>query len=178
VISEGRFPKVPTCTDRVPLLGAEDFAYWWDRRDRLAQEKGLPADQVDRLLHRYGSLAGEVLAPAGACPSLGETVPGTGGYLQAEMVYAATHEGARHLDDVLSRRARTGMETDDGGLSSAPVVAQLLAPVLGWDEATQAAELEDYGRQVALVKQAASGAPTDEDAARLADATPSLLPLP
>jgi len=54
----------------------------------------------------------------------------------------------------------------------------LLAPVLGWDEATAAAEVEDYRRQVKLVKQAATGAATDEDAARMAEATTSLLPLP
>jgi glycerol-3-phosphate dehydrogenase len=178
VISEGHFRSGRSVTDRVPLLGAEGFAYAWDRRDRLAQENGLPPDQVDRLLHRYGSLAGDVLAAARHCPSLLETVPGSGGYLKAEMVYAATHEGARHLDDVLSRRARTSMETADGGLACAPVVAQLVAPVLGWDEATQAAELEDYRRQVTVVNQAASGAASDEEAAHLAEVTPSFLPLP
>jgi hypothetical protein len=58
------------------------------------------------------------------------------------------------------------------------VVAKLLAPVLGWDKTTQAAELEDYHRQVTLVKQAAIGAATDEEAAHLAEVTPSFLPSP
>ncbi len=177
VVSAGQFRAPPSSTDRVPLLGAQRFAWHWDRRDLLAQEKGLSADQVERLLHRYGSLAGEVLSATDNCHSLLGPL-GSGLYLQAEIAYAASHEGARHLDDVLSRRTRVNIETPDGGVACAPAVARLLAPVLGWDEATAAAEVEDYRRQVELVKQAATGAATDEDAARMAEATTSLLPLP
>jgi glycerol-3-phosphate dehydrogenase len=164
----------PSCTDQVPLLGAEGFASWWDRRDQVAQARGLPSRQVERLLHRYGSLAGEVLAAANDRPSLLEPVDRSGGYLGAEFVYAATHEGARHLDDVLSRRARVSIETSDGGVGCAPTVAELIAPVLGWDEARLAAEVEDYCRQAALVKRAATEVTSDEEAARLAEGTPSL----
>ena len=32
------------------------------------------------------------------------------------MVYAVTHEGARHLDDVLTRRTRISIETFDRGV--------------------------------------------------------------
>ncbi len=152
-------------TDRVPLLGAEGFAACWDRRDQLSQEQRLPVTEVERLLHRYGSLAGEVLAKAGDCSALLEPVPGAAGYLGAEIRYAVTHEGARHLDDVLSRRTRVAMETADGGLACAAEVARMLAPLLGWDEAREAAELEDYRRQVTLVKEAAGEAETDEEAA-------------
>ena len=38
-------------------------------------------------------------------------------YLAAEVVYAVTHEGARHLDDVLTRRTRISIETFDRGRS-------------------------------------------------------------
>lgn len=165
-------------TEQVPLLGAEGFASCWDRRDRLAQEKGLPVTQVERLLHRYGTLAGEVLAqPDDGCPSALDRVEGAGGYLRAEFAYAVSHEGARHLDDVLSRRARVSIETADGGLACAEAVTDILAPLLGWDDAERAAELEDYRRQVTLVKTAAGEAVTDEDAARLAANTPSDLSL-
>ncbi len=70
-------------TDRVPLLGAEGFAACWDRRDQLSQEQRLPVTEVERLLHRYGSLVGEVLAKAGDCSALLEPVPGAPGYLGA-----------------------------------------------------------------------------------------------
>ncbi len=76
------------------------------------------------------------------------------------------------------RRTRIAMETSDGGVGSAPAAAQLLAPLLGWDDATLAAEVEDYRSQVALVYRAASGASDDAAAARLAEEAPTLLPLP
>jgi glycerol-3-phosphate dehydrogenase len=178
VVAEAQFKAPRSGTDRVPLIGAQDFLSCWDRRDRLAQKRCLSADQVERLLHRYGALAADVLSPADHCLSLLEPVAATGGYLGAEIAYAVTHEGARHLDDVLTRRTRVAIETADSGAASAPVVARMMASLLGWDEARVAAELNDYRRQVALVRQAASGATSDEEAARLASATPSLLPFP
>jgi glycerol-3-phosphate dehydrogenase len=43
--------------------------------------------------------------------------------------------GARHLDDVLTRRTRISIETFDRGVGAAPEAARLVAGVLGWDEA-------------------------------------------
>ena len=54
----------------------------------------------------------------------------------AEVRYAATHEAALHLDDVLARRTRISIGTSHRGVESAAPVAQLLAGVLGWDAAT------------------------------------------
>ncbi len=178
IVGEGLFGAGPCRTDRVPLIGADGFVACWDRRDLLAQERGVPVAQFERLLRRYGSLTAQVLAATADRPSLLAPVAGAAGYLRAEVVYAATHEGARHLDDVLFRRTRAAIETNDAAIASAPEVAQLLAPVLGWDKATEAAELEEYRRQAGLVRVAASGARSDEEAARLASATPSLLPFP
>ncbi len=53
-----------------------------------------------------------------------------------------------------------------------------MAPLLGWDEARQAAEVTDYSRQAQLVGQSASTANDDSEAARMAEAVPTLLPLP
>jgi glycerol-3-phosphate dehydrogenase len=49
-----------------------------------------------------------------------------------------------HLDDVLTRRTRISIETPDRGVAAAPAVTELMAEVLGWDEATKARELEHY----------------------------------
>ena len=76
------------------------------------------------------------------------------------------------------RRTRIAIETGDGGLGAASTVADLMAPLLGWDGAARAAELDDYRREVDLVHQAAMTASDDQEAARLADGTPSLLPFP
>ena len=48
-------------------------------------------------------------------PSLGEPLQGADDYLAVEIRYAAAHEGALHLDDVLTRRTRISIETWDRG---------------------------------------------------------------
>ena len=45
-----------------------------------------------------------------------------------------THEGARHLDDVLARRTRISIETYDRGTETAELAADLMAGPLGWDD--------------------------------------------
>ncbi|MEZ5167985.1 MAG: glycerol-3-phosphate dehydrogenase C-terminal domain-containing protein [Acidimicrobiales bacterium] len=69
---------------------------------------------VERLLWRHGSRIADVLAIAGERNELREVLPG-GGYLAAEVVHAARHEGALHLDDVLARRVRISFETEARG---------------------------------------------------------------
>ena len=48
---------------------------------------------------RYGSLVTELLDLIAERPDLGKPLTGADDYLRAEVVYAASHEGARHLDD-------------------------------------------------------------------------------
>ena len=64
------------------------------------------------------------------------------------MVYAAAQEGALHLTDVLTRRTRVSIEESDRGVAAAPHAAALLAPILGWDEAKIAHEIDVYLRRV------------------------------
>ena len=68
----------------------------------------------------YGSLAARGADLVDDDPSLGEPLAGADDYLRAEIVYAASHEGARHLDDVLTRRTRISIETFDRGVTAAP----------------------------------------------------------
>ena len=178
VVADGPFPPSRSQTADIPLLGAHGYRSNWEGRHDLATEHGLAAELAEHLLHRYGGLVGEVLSPVRTAPHLASPVEGARGYLQAELVYAVTHEGARHLEDVLMRRTRIAMETSDGGVGCAPAAARLLAPLLGWDDATVAAEVADYRSQVALVHRAASGASDDGEAARLAEEAPARLPLP
>ena len=124
--------RVPaSCTEDVPLLGAEGYDALWNSRHRLAERSGLHLVRVEHLLHRYGTLAREVLALVESDPSLGEPLEGTDDYLRAEVVYAVTHEGARHLDDVLTRRTRISIETFHRGTRSAEETAELMAEPLG-----------------------------------------------
>jgi glycerol-3-phosphate dehydrogenase len=178
VVADGPFRPTRSGTGDIPLVGASAYQSNWARRHALASEHGIGLEQAEHLLQRYGGLVGEVLSAVTTAPHLAAPVVGASGYIQAELVYAVTHEGARHLEDVLMRRTRIAMETSDGGVASAPAAAQLLAPLLGWDDATLAAEVEDYRSQVALAYRAATGASDDAAAARLAEEAPTLLPLP
>ncbi|WP_051457674.1 glycerol-3-phosphate dehydrogenase/oxidase [Microbispora sp. ATCC PTA-5024] len=161
-------------TERVPVLGAAGFEALRNNRRRLAERSGLPVARVDHLLGRYGSCAEELLALVADDPRLGEPIPGAGGYLKAEAVYAASHEGALHLEDVLVRRTRVFMEERDRGLAAAPEVAALVAPVLGWDDDRVRAEIDAYRRGVEA-DLAAQREPDDAaaNAVRIAAAAPA-----
>ncbi len=138
----------PCVTDTVPLLGADGYHALWNQRRALAARSGLHVTRVEHLLERYGTLVDELLAMIADDPRLGEPLPGAEDYLCVEVVYAVTHEGARHLDDILTRRLRISIETFDRGVASAPYVADLVAEVLGWDSAQHSKELEHYQKRV------------------------------
>ena len=82
-------------------------------------------------------------------PALGKALEAAPGYLRAEIVYAASHEGALHLEDVLTRRTRISIETFDRGVAAAPEVAELMGRVLGWNADTLKRELDYYDARVA-----------------------------
>ena len=122
---DGRVPD--SVTEQIPLVGAEGWQGVRNQRRQLAARSGLHVVRIDHLLGRYGGLVHEVLDLIAADPSLAEPLPGCDDYLRAEAVYAVTHEGARHLDDVLARRTRASIEAWDRGVAAAPVVAALMA---------------------------------------------------
>jgi glycerol-3-phosphate dehydrogenase len=156
--------RVPvSCTDQVPLLGADGYRAAWNRRTALARESGLTVSTIEHLLHRYGTLVDEVLSLMEADPSLGLPLDGAPGHLRAEILYAASHEGARHLDDVLTRRTRIAFETPDRGVTAARAAAALIAPVLGWTDADASREAEAYESHV-IAELAAQQQPDDATA--------------
>ena len=162
----GRVPD--SVTDRTPLLGAVGYFALRNRRHELATRSGLHVVRIEHLLSRYGALTEELLAMVADDPALGGPIPGAEDHLQVEAVYAASHEGALHLDDVLTRRTRISIETFDRGVGAAPHVARLIAPVLGWDDERIAREVAHYEARVAAER--ASQRQVDDlsaDAARL-----------
>jgi glycerol-3-phosphate dehydrogenase len=134
-------------TDRLPIAGAVGYEVLWNERRRLAERSGLHVARVEHLLNRYGSCVDELLRLIGADPSLGEPIPAAADYLKAEAVHAVTHEGALHIEDVLRRRLRASIEEWDQGTAAAPHVAELIAPILGWDAERAKRETENYLRQ-------------------------------
>ncbi len=106
------------------------------RRLRLFGADGVDPDTAgdDHLVGRYGSDAPAVQALADADPDLAAPlVPGLS-YVRAEAVYAARHEMAHTLDDVLDRRTRARVLDRDATARAADAVASLIAPVLGWSD--------------------------------------------
>ena len=147
-------PGGPDCiTDRVPLVGADGFLARTNQRVLLSRRADLEVGRIDHLLGRYGGLVDELLALIHRRPELGEPLPGAEHYLRAEVLYAVTHEGARHLDDVLTRRTRISIETFDRGIQAAGPAARLMAGVLGWDDARTADEVDHYLRRVEAERQ-------------------------
>jgi glycerol-3-phosphate dehydrogenase len=158
----------PSCTEVVPLLGAEGYRVLWNNRSLIAEETGLSQAWVEHLLNRYGSLLPELRNLVAEQPELAQPLAAAPGYLKVEAVYAAAHEGALHLDDILARRTRISIETWDRGVAAATEVAGLVAPVLGWGEAEIAREIEHYQKRVAAERES-QNQPDDmsADAARL-----------
>ncbi|MFF0658995.1 FAD-dependent oxidoreductase [Micromonospora tulbaghiae] len=157
-----------SCTDRVPLLGAEGYVARWNQRRRLAQQSGLHTERVEHLLRRYGAAVDEVLALLREDPTLGAPLDGAEDYLRVEVVYAASAEGALHLEDVLTRRTHISIESFDRGLMAARPAATLMAPVLGWGDERIDREVAHYVARV-RAERAAHDQPDDAaaDAFRL-----------
>src|SRR4051794_27575938 len=96
------------------------------------------------LLERYGDEARSVLSLADDDPSLREPLVAGLPYLRAEAVYAARHEMARSVDDVLSRRTRARLLARDASAAAADDVARLIGPIVGLSDAEQASQASAY----------------------------------
>jgi glycerol-3-phosphate dehydrogenase len=132
--------------------------------------------RIEHLLRRYGSLTGELLDMVAADPTLGRPLAGADDYLRVEAVYAVTHEGARHLDDVLARRTHISIETWDRGLTAAEEVAALMAGAMKWRHRQVTRELENYRTSVAAERKSQE-ADTDTDADAIRLGAPDIVPV-
>ncbi|WP_106403415.1 glycerol-3-phosphate dehydrogenase [Actinocorallia populi] len=165
----------PSCTDRVTLVGGSGYQALWNSRRRLAASSGLHVARIEHLLHRYGTLIEDLLELVAERPDLAAPLAGADDYLRAEVVYAATHEGARHLNDILSRRTRISFETWDRGLGAAEEAAALVAPILGWTKEETERELEHYAQRV-HAERASQTSENDQEADALRRGVPDLVP--
>ena len=161
--------RVPdSCTDQIPLTGAEGYRALWNQRRALAVSAGVHVARVEHMLNRYGSNVHDLLAMLRADPTLAEPLPGADDYLRVEALYAVTHEGARHLEDVLARRTRISIEAWDRGAAAADPVARAMAKELDWGEEQTVREIEHYRTRVQAERDSQTKLDdTTADAARL-----------
>ncbi len=157
----------PTKTHQIALVGATGYSSMNRNRKDLASRYELEDGEIKRLLNRYGSETTDILDLAASDALLAKQVP-SGPYLGAEVRFAVEHEAALHLDDVLTRRTRLSIECRDRGTEAAEFVASIMAPLLGWDEAAVARELDHYEKRVEAERESQT-MPDDRtaDAARL-----------
>lgn len=144
----------PCCTADLPLVGAVGFQGASNSLDHVTRSYGISESVASLLLSRYGSAFTEVLAPCDDDPTLALTVDGAPRYLNAEVRYSVTHEGARHLDDILSRRTRVAIEAPDGGVRAAYAVADIVGPLLSWTADETSREIAEYTEKSRLERAA------------------------
>ena len=161
----------PSITEKVPLLGADGYFALVNQAERVGAYYGLHPYRVRHLLDRYGSLIGEVLAMAEDKPELLNPITDAPVYLKVEAVYAVAAEGALHLEDIMARRMRISIEYPHRGVDCAREVAEVVAPVLGWDAEDIQREVDTYIARVDAEVRSQQQ-PDDESADALRAAAP------
>jgi glycerol-3-phosphate dehydrogenase len=94
----------------------------------------------------YGSDALAIQDLMRETPSLATPLHDQLPYTGAEVVWAARHEMARTVEDVLARRTRALFLNAHAAEAMAPRAAELMAGELGWDAARQASEVAAFSR--------------------------------
>src|SRR3954447_25865452 len=174
-VARGLEQSVPqSVTHITELVGAEGYAAIWNQRARIAERSGLHIKRVEHLLHRYGARIEELLALISEDRSLGEPLEHADDYLRVEIHYAASHEGALHLDDVLTRRTRISIETFDRGVGAAEPAARIIASVLGWSSEDVEREVSHYCARVDAERRSQKE-PEDRAADEVRTSAPDLL---
>lgn len=143
-VNELRKLSPESVTEKLPLIGADGYFALVQQVEAIADESGLDSETVTHLLNRYGSLISEILDLIKADPSLAKKLDADLPYLKAEIYYAVSHEGARSVDDVISRRTRIAFEAHNQGLELADAIAEIIAPVLGWSTKERRASVAAY----------------------------------
>jgi glycerol-3-phosphate dehydrogenase len=140
-------------THVTPLVGADGYQAMWNARYRLASQYRVHVARIEHLLHRFGTRTLDLLELIAERRELAEPLPGADEYLAVEALYAVSHEGALHVDDVLARRTRISIESWDRGEAAAEPVARLMAEVLGWSEEQISREVAVYHARIAAERE-------------------------
>lgn len=139
--------KAPRCQTAHILFPGARVADWDVYRRGLAETTEAAPETIDRLVHIYGSRAGDVLAPGRARPELLAPFDPETGAIGAELVFTFRHEFCRTLTDALIRRVMVGFNSTCGR-EVLDRAADILAGDNGWSAERRAQEIEDYTRYI------------------------------
>jgi glycerol-3-phosphate dehydrogenase len=147
-----------TTTKHRPLPGAEgldpaDLDGVAEIGRRLMADHRLDVDTATHLCGVYGTRAHLLAARIAEQPALGERLDRELPYVWAEIEFAATHDLARTIEDVLARRVPLLLVARDQGLAVCERVADVLAGVLGWTAAQRAQLIAEYRAEIELSRR-------------------------
>ena len=157
--------EAPCRTHEIPLGAPVEPA-------ALPRVDGVPEGAYAMLAGRYGHAAGRVLQTAAADPELAAPIVAGLPDLLAEAPFAAAHEQARSVGDVLLRRTRLGLlagrELTAPGAATPRRVAEAMGGALGWNDARVDAEIARFADEARAEGIALSLEPRPGDADRAA----------
>jgi glycerol-3-phosphate dehydrogenase len=128
----------PDCqTERLPILGSANYDEKGDIK--LREKYGFDEKVASYLNRTYGDQAEFIaeLAVAGYGARLVESHP----VIEAEVLYAARHELAERVIDVLARRMPLAMLDTEAAKLAAPRVMEIMSEELGWDQGRREQEI-------------------------------------
>lgn len=135
-------------TEKLPLIGADGYFALQQQVLKIADETNLSEATVIHLLNRYGSLISEIMEIILENPEMSERIIPDLPYIKAEILHAASHEGALSVEDVLLRRTRISFEASDSGLSAANEVAEIIGTVLNWSAADRRGSVQSFAQLI------------------------------
>ncbi|MCA9605093.1 MAG: glycerol-3-phosphate dehydrogenase/oxidase, partial [Myxococcales bacterium] len=153
-MTDGPMELEPARTDKVPLPGARG---WPDDDDhaKVAEEVSkaghplVPDDVAAYLADTYGMRGVDIAEAIEADRALGGRLVPERPEVHAVVDWAVREELAATICDVMVRRTQLFYRDEDQGLGALDAVADRMAALLGWDDATRAGEIERYRGVVA-----------------------------
>ena len=151
----------PSRTATTPLVGG-DISNVDAELDRVVKAHGehYSQDVLRSMLHHYGSRLADVLGDVPSTPDLAAPV-GESAVIKAQAAHAVREEMAQNLDDIVFRRTdlATGAYPGEAALRE---VADVVAPMLGWDDQAVSKEIDTVRsrfpkRAVAAIDQRSAG---------------------
>jgi glycerol-3-phosphate dehydrogenase len=104
----------------------------------------MKTEERDNHLYVYGSDQEHLQKLIEKEKSLGEKIHADLNYLNVEVLWAARHEMARTVEDVLARRVRVLFLDAKRSIEMAPKVAEILAKELSKDQQWIDKQIQDY----------------------------------